>query len=461
MKDILPAGWIPSAPVTQIVCAFNPQIQHLPDPSKDGVMGAGLAGQLYLIAANDQFTDVNGDLIVMAEDITPRAPGLPAAMTEVWHFDCATLRRLKSTDERFGACYALFLPYPPNWKDVTEIRISTQYKPKGDKEPTLPGPPQKVLLDFTPPGEQSDVWLKKDGTKPTAPMAIKGIPNVARDIARGGWTAPLTGPQTNSTTVPAGGVPPASTGPLMPATGTGPLPPAGMVPFAPPQGTSPPPANMSSLPPPMTFTPDRPQASVRGPNGETLNVTAMALPPGQSMPNGWQKQADGSIKRVEGNTPAASDLAPQQQQWQPPTQQGSSTPPPNYVPASERYRTPSEQYQSRIQHGAFNQPQQPQTGLSGSLPAIPASVVPPQRQPLPIPNVPAGNTPAIPTTPSGVSGSSTPLQIPPAPGFDPNSPVGVWANQPPAPPSGVGGTPTVLPPSNPDHLPVVPVLPPR
>ena len=80
LKDVLPAGWVPSQPATQIVCAFNPQVQHLPDPSKDGVLGAGLSGQLYLIAAGGHFTDANGDQYVMADDITARPPGQSPAV---------------------------------------------------------------------------------------------------------------------------------------------------------------------------------------------------------------------------------------------------------------------------------------------------------------------------------------------------------------------------------------------
>lgn len=477
MKDILPDGWVPREPVTQIVCAFNPQIQHLPDPTKDGVMSPGLTGQLYLIAASGQFTGVHGDLYVMAEDITPRAPGQPAALTEIWHFDAATLRRLKSTDERFGDCYALFLPYPPNWKDVTQIRVSTQYKPKGDsgKEPTLPGSPQTVLLDFTPPGEQPSVWLKKDEAKPTAPVEIKAMPNVARDIASGRLTAPLAGPQPNYATVPAGGAPPVATGPVTPAGGaSGPLPPAGLAPFAPPAAATPPPsAAMPALPPPMAFTPDRPQASVRGPNGEPLTVTAMALPPGQSVPTGWQQKPDGSIQPAGANTPPATGFAPQQQQlqqqsqwpqqqWQQPQQQGSYAPPPNYVPASAKYQSPSEKNQGRIQHGAFNPPQA-QTGQPWSPPA---PAVPGGTQFPPTQGVPTGGMP-LPTNPGGASWPAVPTSPPPASSFDPNSPTGSWANPPPAPtppPTGVSGTPTIptVPPlpSNPD-APLVPNVLPR
>ncbi len=454
LKDVLPAGWVKSEPATQIVCAFNPQVQHLPDPSKDGVLGAGLSGQLYLIAAGGHFTDANGDLYVMADDITARPPGQSPAVPEIWHFDAATLRKLRTKDERFGDCYALFLPYPPNWKDVTQLRISTQYKPKGDpaKEPTLPGPPQTLLLDFTPAGEQSNVWLKKEDAKPTAPVAMKGMPNVARDMARGGFGAPLTGPQANGT-VNAGGPP---TGGVMPTGGLtpGPVAPAGLNPFAaPPTGPAPPTTTTPQLPPPMQFTPDRPQATIRGPHGETLNVSAVALPPGQSVPNGWTKQPDGSIQPP---TVAAATGQPLRPQQQPQPQQGqmqqtwpaqagyTATAPAAYQPASASY-VPASERQSRIQHGAFNPPQ-PQQQPPAALPPLPVTAVPPARPALPPVGYVPGSVPALPTTPGGVSGPAMPVNLPP--NFDPTSPVGAWAvpPAPPAPPGSVPGYPTVVPP---------------
>ncbi len=450
-NNVLPAGWLTSKPATQITPAFNPQVQYLPDPTQDGTLRPGLAGQMFILAGDGSFTEANGDLYVMAEDITVRPPGMPQQVMEVWHFDAATLQKMRTKDERFGDCYALFLPYPSNWKDVGQIRISTQYKPKGDptKEPPLSGPPQTLLLDFTPPGQQAALWLDKSGPKPSGPSEIKAMPNVARDIARGGLGAPLTGPQPNTATVPAGGALPAPPTPVVPAGGT--APPHAGVPFTPPVagGSTPPPAATTpQLPPPMQFTPDRPQATVRGPNGETLNVTAMALPPGQSMPAGWTKQADGSIQPPGVGTTVISPQGPiQPQQWQQPQQQLPPTQPAaGYQPASEKFVPASERYQSRIQHGAFNPPSpsspQPAAGVGGGsaapLPALPV-----------MPAVPPGHAAVIPTTASGVSGPGT-LAVPPVnpgvgggaipPVFDRNSPVGAWATQPPP-----GGVPTVAP----------------
>lgn len=495
MSDVLPEGWVPCKPASQITPAFNPQVQYLPDPTKEGTMRPGIVGQMFVLAADGSFTDARGDVFVMAEDITPRPPGQPPAITEVWHFDPATLKKMRTADERFGECYALFLPYPSNWKDVAQVRVSTQFKPKGDptKEPTLPGPPQVLTLDFTPPGQQASVWLDK-GTRVTSPVEMKAMPNVARDLAKGGLTAPHTGTPLgvppngyNTGTVVTGGMmppnpPPAVTpgGPIPPAAG--PIAPNMGQPFTPPAAGAvapPPQQNTPQLPPPMQFTPDRPQATIAGPNGEPLKVTAMALPPGQSVPDGWRQQRDGSIQQDPARPGVVQTGGTQQQQyqptqgWTPPGQQGWIPPaqtqpgpqqwgqtqqPANYQPASAGYVPASQRPQPRIQHGAIGatppQGQVPQ----GPLPQLPASVLPQNRNPPPVTSVPVGNVPPMPTGPSGVGGPYTPplpTSNPPAgpvpPAFNPASPVGPWANQPtnpiqPPPPPGGGGVPTLQPP---------------
>lgn len=452
VSDVLPHSWVAVKPATQITPAFNPVIQHLPDPANDGALRPGLAGQMFLLADDGSFAPANGDLVVMAEDITPRPVGMPPAIPEVWHFGADTLRKLKTKDERFGDCYALFLPYPPNWKDVTQIRVSTQYKPKGDptEEPVLYGPPQTVMLDFTPPGSQPAVWMETAGAKPTAPVEMKAIPNVTRDIASGGYGAPLTGhqspqlPTTPPGTVTAGGTQP-QTGGMMP------MPPP-VSPFNPPANMPPAVANTPLLPPPTEFTPDRPQTVSRLPNGQTVTTTAYTLPPGQDVPVGWRKEPNGAIVPI--NTPTAMGV---------PTTQ--TMPPIGYQPASAQFRPASEQFpsysppvqpQPRIQHGAFDQPQ-PQSQQPFAVP--PATPQVPSLPPIPATAMPANSTRWTPPSSSQewtnptlppVGGSNV-APVPPT--FDPNSPVGAWATQP---------NPTAMPPLPADpNAPLQPVVIPR
>ena len=45
-----------------------------------------------------------------------------------WTFEKDVLRRLVTTDERFGKCYALFLPWPTHRPDITRVRLATRYE---------------------------------------------------------------------------------------------------------------------------------------------------------------------------------------------------------------------------------------------------------------------------------------------------------------------------------------------
>jgi hypothetical protein len=468
-RDHLPLRLFPRKPAAQITPAFTPQVQYLPDPSRDNVLGAGILGQMFVLASDGSFTDAAGDLYVSMEDMTPRLPGQPPMVTEVFHFDATTLKKMRTSDERFGNCYALFLPYPTHWKDVTQVRINTQLKPYADasKEPILYGPSQTVLLDFTPPGSQPSVWLDKSVGKPTAPIEMKGMPNVARDLAKGGLGAPITTPQA----VPGAAL---ATGPkptpvlapaTMPAAATAPVVPGGPVapvlpPAPPPIAPPTPPIGLPDLPPPMTFSPDRPQAVSRGPNGQTITTTAFTLPPGESVPPGWGKKPDGSIQPVQATTPAGSA---NQWQYPPQGQQVQST---GYVPASQKFVPASQRFvpasersqtqpqtqlqtqpQGRIQHGAMAPPPATTATFPTTTPAVVPPTLPTTAVPTGIPPVApvvGGPIPSLPTTPSGVGGPYTPA-LPPT-NFDPTSPVGGWAT-PPSPPPPPSGYPTVVPPS--------------
>jgi hypothetical protein len=370
MKEALGLG---AKPATLLTTAFIPQVQHLTDPTReDGTKRPGIQGQMYLVAADGQFTEVDGDLYVMAEDITPRPPGIPAGVPEMWHFDKHTLRKLKANDERFGRHFALFLPYPPNWKDVTQIRVSAQYEPKPESGtvagPKLSSPPQVINLDFTPPG--APVWTKVEG-RPTAPVELKGIPDLGKAIAQGKVGAPLAGPQ------------PGAAAPSL--------------------------ANAPPLPPPTDMT-RNPYAVAPGPNGSTIHTAAVALPPGQTVPPGWTMNANRELVPVPGTNPWAMAQ-------QPPSQ-----------PNTARQQVPP-----AAPVGAM-----PAIPVSANYPVAPAA--PPGGYSLP-PSVPA----SLPPPPADLSsGSSAPLPNIPLPGggqsaagFDPNAPVGPWANGPNAPQAGL------------------------
>ena len=118
-------------PVTEVLSFWQRRQATLNDPTRDGMMVAGLVGQVFLISATSHATEPGGDLTVAVYDVTARPQGQPERAMELYHFDRATLARLATKDERFGPCHAIFLPWPPEWTDVTNVKIRTRYQAAG------------------------------------------------------------------------------------------------------------------------------------------------------------------------------------------------------------------------------------------------------------------------------------------------------------------------------------------
>jgi hypothetical protein len=187
-------------PATEMAVAWRNRIAYLPDPTKNGAMGCGLAGQLFLYGGpNLQFAQADGVLTVDLIDETPRPAGQPAAKPERWQFDKNTLRNLQTTDETFGKSYVLFLPWPTYKPDVTKVRISARYDP--DNGHTLYAAPSVVSIDTSAPLGASPVW---DGTTTVTPIGAG--PGAARAQPIGASAAPPA-PTAFPAPVPIGGGP--------------------------------------------------------------------------------------------------------------------------------------------------------------------------------------------------------------------------------------------------------------
>lgn len=117
-------------PATELTILWRNKIDFLPDPSRNGQMGAGLAGQVFMFGADMKFAPAEGKLIVALYDETPRAPGVQPNKPEGWEFTKETLRGLRTPDERFGPSYAVFLPWPTYRPDITRIRIAARFEPE-------------------------------------------------------------------------------------------------------------------------------------------------------------------------------------------------------------------------------------------------------------------------------------------------------------------------------------------
>jgi hypothetical protein len=136
-------------PANEIVIAWRNWIDYLPDPTQGGKKGPGLAGQMFLFGPKAVPALADGTLTIDLFDETPRPPGQPANIPERYSFDRETLKSLQSTDERFGKCYILFLPWPTYRPDVTRIRITARYDT--DNKKTLFAEEAKFNISPTPP----------------------------------------------------------------------------------------------------------------------------------------------------------------------------------------------------------------------------------------------------------------------------------------------------------------------
>jgi hypothetical protein len=206
---------------TEMAVAWRSKVEYLPDPARNGLMGPGLAGQLFLFGGPKlEFAPADGVLTVDLVDETPRAPGQPASTPERWQFNKEMLRRLRTVDDTFGKSYVLFLPWPAYKPDITRVKISARYDPAaGD---TLFAMPSTVTLSRDAP-----VW---DGTKSSG---LIGGPAVQLGLQPGAqpWTTAPMGPFPPQTAPPQPNFP-------APIPLNGPTPPGAIPPGALPFGAS-------------------------------------------------------------------------------------------------------------------------------------------------------------------------------------------------------------------------------
>ncbi len=168
-------------PASQMICFWQRRPQHLPDPTRDGILSPGLVGQLFLISTDNKPVEITGDLVVQALDETPRPKEQPPAVSEIWHIDKAALKKLVTNDDRFGPCYAIFLPWPQSWKDVTNVRMQAKYI--SEPHPHIFAQDVQMTLEFAAPG--AAVWNDKGtipSVKPTGPSEMRGIPDLTKAL---------------------------------------------------------------------------------------------------------------------------------------------------------------------------------------------------------------------------------------------------------------------------------------
>lgn len=141
---------VSKGPASSIAVAWQNRIDYLPDPTKDGNMVPGLAGQVFLFGPRMQSAMADGTVTVDLFDETPRPAGMQGLPPERWQFRKDVLKNLRAEDERFGPHYGLFLPWLAYRPDVTRVRIKVRFDPEGQGQGfPLYAEETRVSLDTT------------------------------------------------------------------------------------------------------------------------------------------------------------------------------------------------------------------------------------------------------------------------------------------------------------------------
>jgi hypothetical protein len=213
----------------ELVLTWRNKIDYLPDPTRNGAMGAGIAGQMFLFDAKMLPALADGKLTVALYDESPRGPGQQPAEPQVWEFTKEVLKKLRSVDERWGIGYTLFLPWRDYRADVTRVRIAARFEPEEGHK--LFAPETRITFDMSAPGSDGPGWTNQavvPGVQPgTAASSLGGPPPTGSGPGLGVLTAP---PAPNSATTPPAPLPfgtlqpaPSGYGSLAPVPATGPV----------------------------------------------------------------------------------------------------------------------------------------------------------------------------------------------------------------------------------------------
>jgi hypothetical protein len=130
--------------VCQVVATWSKEVYYVPDPTRGGTPGPGLAGRVYLFGPNIDCPRVgDGGMVVELYD-DAAAPG--GKLLEQWQFDKETLKKLLKKDI-IGWGYTLFLPWGTIRPDITRVHLTCRYdSPQGP----LYAPTSPITLQHPP-----------------------------------------------------------------------------------------------------------------------------------------------------------------------------------------------------------------------------------------------------------------------------------------------------------------------
>jgi hypothetical protein len=214
---------------TELVVTWRNRIDYLPNPARNGELGPGLAGQVFLFSSNMQPVNADGTITVDLYDETPRPPGQPPNKPERWEFTREILKNLRSVDDRFGKDYVLFLPWPTYRFDVSRVRITVRYDAENGQ--TLYAPQSNITIDTSLPNSPSLNGSNPISMDPNG-YSLGGSSGMSSALSAG----PLAGGTSAMGPLSGGSVGPLTAGNAMPGFAGGVMP---VMPQA-PYGTVPP-----------------------------------------------------------------------------------------------------------------------------------------------------------------------------------------------------------------------------
>lgn len=206
----------------EFAVTWQPRLAQLPDPTKAGAYGTGLVGQMFLYAAGPKMPPAQPDGRLTIDLYDESRPGPEPVKLGSWTFEKDVLRRLVMQDERFGKCYALFLPWPSYHPGITRVKLATRFEPENGFP--LYAPPATLTIDTTTPGTGE---IGATATRPMAPPPAGPGPGAFPAAVPVG-PPPGFGPSIPMPGPAAGGGPAAFGGPMAPVGG----PPPGLPPIA-------------------------------------------------------------------------------------------------------------------------------------------------------------------------------------------------------------------------------------
>ena len=187
---------------TEITLAWSRRVEHLPDPAKDGAMGPGLVGQLFLYGAGPSGpvpATADGKLtIALYHEVADIGMPPRSVFLGQWVFEKDVLKTLVFMDERWGKHYQVFLPWPTYTPDVTKIKLTAKFEPENGYP--LYTPAAVITIDTSVPGSNFSASSSSVPLNTLPPGTQLGAP-------------PVTGPTDPAALPPPKPLPPAVSAP--------------------------------------------------------------------------------------------------------------------------------------------------------------------------------------------------------------------------------------------------------